>query len=217
MVEYAEIVPVVLRWVHVAAGITWIGLLYFFNLVSVPAMKQWDGPTRQRIVTTLTPRALWWFRWGAAFTVFFGLLLLDNMARAVGGWGTFVTLDNGRIILLGGLIGIVMFLNVWLIIWPNQKKVIAATQDTLNTGAATPPEQARWARHAYIASRTNFVLSLPMLVMMVSSSHYGNPTYSVILGAIATVAGLIWVWYMGQPAKTTAPAPAAATNPPPTK
>jgi uncharacterized membrane protein len=217
MVEYTELVPVVLRWLHVAAGITWIGLLYFFNLVNVPAMKQLDAPTRQRVITTLTPRALWWFRWSAAFTVFFGLLLMDNMARAAGGWSAFAERDSGKIIMLGGLIGFVMFLNVWLIIWPNQRKIIQATAATLNTGAPAAPEQARWARQAFLASRTNFVLSLPMLTMMVSSGHYGDPTITVVLGAIAAAGGLIWVWYLGQPSKAASTAPAAAAAPPPSK
>jgi uncharacterized membrane protein len=214
LVEYSEVIPVALRWLHVAAGITWIGLLYFFNLVNVPVMKALDGPTRQRVVTTLAPRALWWFRWGAAFTVFFGILLLDNMARNSGGWADFVERDSGRIILLGGLLGFIMFLNVWLIIWPNQKKVIAATTATLNTGAPAPPEQAKWARQAFLASRTNFVLSLPMLVMMVASSHFGDVNTTVIMGAIAALGGLVWVWYLGQPAKAPAPASAPPMAPP---
>lgn len=198
-----------LRWIHFVAGITWIGLLYFFNLVNVPWQKQLDGATKGKVVPTLMPRALWWFRWGATITVLAGILLLDQMARPQG-WTVFAGTEQGRTILLGGFLGLVMWFNVWFIIWPNQRKVIAATENTAATGAAAPPEQPKWGRTSFLASRTNFVLSFPMLAMMGASGHLGSFQDALMLGVVVTVGALIWVWYLGQPKK----APAAAPLPP---
>jgi uncharacterized membrane protein len=202
MVDASQFARIALRWFHIVAGVTWIGLLYWFNLVNMPFLKSLDAATRAKVVVSLVPRALWWFRWAAVVTVVFGALLMDTMAMDAGGWAAFAKGGTGPIIMLGGFIGIEMALNVWLIIWPNQKKLIAAARATLASSAPAPPEAAKWARASYLASRTNFVLSLPMLVLMASSSHLGQVRYAILLAGIAAVAALVWVWYLGQPAKT---------------
>ena len=228
---------IVLRWLHFVAGITWIGLLYFFNLVNVPFQKTIDADTKKKVNPDLLGRALWYFRWGALVTVLVGLtyyamyiLAADvNNANAIGrgnisiayvllAWlGYPIVLfvieyliikkvpaltKDGRVfaivmfvlvaiftyglvryftsvlsvgdqsfasnkaysIGIGGTYGIVMLLNVWGIIWPNNKRILAATA---GTGPAAPPELAR---QAFIASRTNTWLSLPMLLFM-GTSH----------------------------------------------
>lgn len=225
------------RWFHFAAGITWIGMLYFFNLVNVPVQKGLDADTKKKVNPELLGRALWWFRWGALVTVLAGLsyfamyiLKTDvNNANALGGghlnvwvilgaWLTYpivlfliefiiikkvpALIKDGRVyaivmalliifftwalvkfftgmftvgteswasnktysIGIGGAYGILMLLNVWGIIWPNNKRILAATA---GTGPAAPPELAR---QAFIASRTNAWLSLPMLLFM-GTSH----------------------------------------------
>ena len=225
------------RWFHFVAGITWIGLLYFFNLVNVPFQKGLDADTKKKVNPDLLGRALWYFRWGAVVTVLAGLayfamyiLKADvNNANTLGNgnlnlwfilfaWMTYpvvlfllefaiikkvpALIKDGRIfaivmfvlvafvtwglvrfftamltvggqswasnktysIGIGGAYGLLMLLNVWGIIWPNNKRIIAATA---GTGPAAPPELAR---QAFIASRTNAWLSLPMLLFM-GTSH----------------------------------------------
>jgi uncharacterized membrane protein len=231
--EPTDLIRMIMRWAHFVAGITWIGMLYFFNLVNVNFMKALDAPTKKIVVPNLMPKALWYFRWGALVTVIAGLgyyamyilrgdvinansdgagantwlilivwllisaaawavfafVLLPNLnkdgkilAAATAGlvialavaliwfldsqltgrrdhWASNKTLSIG----IGGALGIIMLLNVWGIIWPAQKRIIAAT------GAGTPPDAAL-ARRAFLASRANAWLSLPMLWFM-GTSH----------------------------------------------
>jgi uncharacterized membrane protein len=233
----ATVARIVLRWAHFVAGITWIGLLYFFNLVNVPVQKTLDAETKKKVNPDLLGRALWYFRWGAVITVLVGLtyyamyILPPDVrnAKALGGadinlgyvlamWILYpivlfgiefllikkvpAVIKDGRVfavvmfvlvaiftyglvafftsafshngevyasnkaysIGIGGAYGIVMMLNVWGIICPNNKRILAATA---GTGPAAPPELAR---QAFIASRTNTWLSLPMLLFM-GTSH----------------------------------------------
>lgn len=228
-----EIVRIIMRWSHFVAGITWIGMLYFFNLVNVNFMKALDAPTKKVVVPNLMPKALWYFRWGAVVTVLAGLgyyamyilrgdvvnangdgagantwvILIVWLIIAAAAWALFnyVLLPNlnkdGKVLAaataglviamsvaliwwldsqltgrrdhwasnktlsigIGGALGIIMLLNVWGIIWPAQKRIIAATAE------GTPPDAAL-ARRAFLASRTNAWLSLPMLFFM-GTSH----------------------------------------------
>jgi uncharacterized membrane protein len=235
--DSTALVRIILRWLHFVAGITWIGILYFFNLVNVPFQKGIDADTKKKVNPELLGRALWYFRWGALITVLVGLtyyamyiLAADvRNANAIGGghisiayvlfaWLGYpivlfviefllikkvpAVIKDGRVfavvmfvlvaiftygltryftsvltvgtesyasnkaysIGIGGTYGIVMLLNVWGIIWPNNKRILAATA---GTGPAAPPELAR---QAFIASRTNTWLSLPMLLFM-GTSH----------------------------------------------
>lgn len=150
------------RWGHFVFGITWIGLLYYFNLVQTEYFKVADPAARTDAFTKLVPRALWWFRWAAMFTVLTGLVMLG--IRGAG-----VTVD----ILVGSALGILMFLNVWLIIWPNQRIVIRSNEQVLAGGQALP-EAAAAAPKAALASRTNTLFSLPMLFFMGSSAHFSH-------------------------------------------
>lgn len=236
--DSAALVRSLLRWTHFVAGITWIGLLYFFNLVNVPFQKALDADTKKKVNPDLLGRALWFFRWGAVVTVLAGLTYYAmyilspavRNANTLGGgsinvwfllfaWLTYpivlfglefliikkvpAIIKDGRIfavvmllmvafvtwglvrfftammtvggqswatnqtyaIGIGGAYGIVMMLNVWGIIWPNNKRILAATA---GTGPAAAPELAR---QAFIASRTNTWLSLPMLFFMAISQH----------------------------------------------
>lgn len=224
-------VQLVLRWIHFVAGITWIGLLYFFNLVNVPLMKALDGPTKGKVVPQLMPRALWWFRWSAVITVlagfvywllilnteppldpggrtwttvgiWFGIVaiawvinyfLLQVPAVTKNGWLTGVLIfavagAMGHLIVsfntyegasnrtlsigVGGGLGLFMMLNVWGIIWPIQKRLIAWTKENAEKGTAIPPESATLARRAFLASRANAWLSIVMLFFMAAASHY---------------------------------------------
>jgi uncharacterized membrane protein len=235
--DAASLVRILLRWSHFVAGIAWIGLLYFFNLVNVPVQKNLDAETKKKVNPDLLSRALWYFRWGAVVTVFVGLtyyamyILKPDVtnANAIGRadiniWYVLIMwmlypivlfaiefliikkvpalTKDGRLfavvvfllvalftyglvsfftsvftvngenyasnksysIGIGGAYGILMLLNVWGIIWPNNKRIIAATA---GTGPAAPPELAR---QAFLASRTNAWLSLPMLFFM-GTSH----------------------------------------------
>lgn len=150
------------RWGHFLAGITWIGLLYYFNFVQTEYFKEAEDSHRSGAIQKLVPRALWWFRWGAMFTFLTGVVLLGY--RHAG-----ISYD----ITVGATLGTLMFLNVWLIIWPNQKIVIASATQVAQGGEALP-EAAGAAPKAALASRTNTLFSAPMLFFMGSSSHLSN-------------------------------------------
>jgi uncharacterized membrane protein len=156
-------VGMLMRWVHFLAGITWIGLLYFFNLINAGFLKSLDGPTKNIVIPKLMPAALNWFRHGATVTVLAGLFLYFYI-YAKGGTGA-IALG------IGGLLGIIMMANVHAIIWPNQKKIIAAVEQQAKDGTPPPPEMAAWGRTALLASRVNFMLSIPMLFFMGAGSH----------------------------------------------
>ena len=160
-----ELFAVFVRFLHVLSGIFWVGLLYFFNVVNVQTMKALDATTKGKVVPVLMPRALAWFRYAALATWVFGLLLLFDpvLYQSPRLW-------NWKIV-LGAVLGTIMFLNVWAFIWPNQKKVIALTKASAEGGTAPPPEMAKYARVAYLASRTNYWLSFPMLLGMIFGSH----------------------------------------------
>ena len=226
-----EALQLILRWFHFLAGIIWIGLLYFFNLINVPFMKQVDAAAKPKIFQNMTLPALNWFRWSALVTVLVGLAIWgqayvgpDAERRGSGGGATFglffllwiavwailffvikkitpsgyilgvitailvyvagwvfvhytpVGGDDIHVLAIGvgGGFGIVMLFNVWGVIWPNNKKVI------LGTLAGTPPaDGAALARQAFLASRTNFFLSVPLLFYMAASSHFAS---TVIFG-----------------------------------
>jgi len=170
------------RWGHFLAGITWIGLLYYFNFVQGEYFKEADPGARTDAFTKLVPRALWWFRWGAMFTFLTGLVL-------IGFRGAGVTVD----ITVGAVLGTLMFLNVWLIIWPNQKIVIESNT-RVKAGGEALPEAAGAAPKAGLASRTNTLFSIPMLFFMGSSAHYAhgglNNNTTALIVALVIIAAL---------------------------
>ena len=159
-----DYVGMLLRWTHFLAGIAWIGLLYFFNLINAGFLKSLDGPTKNVVIPKLMPSALNWFRHGATVTVLAGLALYFYMYSKGG------TLDVA--VGIGGLLGIIMLVNVHAIIWPNQQKIIAAVSKTAKDGTPAPAEMAGWGRTALLASRVNFMLSIPMLFFMGAGSHF---------------------------------------------
>ena len=174
MVEAIDVVYISLRWVHFFGGITWIGILYYFNFVQVPTFKELDGPTKNILIPRLVKRALFWFRWAAVVTVLAGWLYFFTRYFADGQPANITRIWWYVSILIGGLIGTFMLLNVWGVIWPNQKRIIAATEG-LAKGKPVPPEMGRWGKRALIASRMNLVLSLPLLFFMGSASHFVLP------------------------------------------
>jgi len=232
--DMTSLAKILLRWLHFLAGITWIGLLYFFNLVNVNFMKALDAQTKGKVIPELMPRALWWFRWGALVTVLAGftyyamyivaadaknaglntwgilgwfllvwlvafgieylmiqrvnkgsvLALLIGLLVIIGAWVILWllgapsespdrvadTLSNKSLSIgIGGGLGIIMLLNVWGIIWPAQKRIIAWTKENAEQGTAIPAESAKLGRQAFLASRANTWLSLPMLFFMAAS------------------------------------------------
>ncbi len=158
-----------LRWVHFLAGITWIGMLYYFNFVQTPFFAtELGGSARSAIMRGLAPNALWWFRWGAMFTFLSGwTIVISHMV--LGGKSS----EYYALILIGGLMGTFMWFNVWFVIWPIQKLAIANAEQVAGGGEAIPEAAAR-APLAGRASRTNTLLSLPMLFFMGSASHFST-------------------------------------------
>ncbi len=149
------------RWLHVLAGITWIGLLYYFNFVQLPglAKAKADG-TAPGITKHIAPRALMWFRWAAVATWLTGAYYL---MRSHGIGDAFALQGGAAYIGIGAWLGTIMLFNVWVLIWPNQKKVLGIVE-------ASDEEKARGARVAFLASRTNTMLSIPMLFFMIAGS-----------------------------------------------
>ncbi len=228
---------ILLRWIHFLAGITWIGLLYFFNLVNVPLMKELDPGTRGKVMPSLMSRALWWFRISAALTVLAGLIywgsivaadVRNGQAQGIAGassgtamgsffliwtivWGVlyacivpgkgifdkggfigsvyavvvffaawlFLSWNNhgwesNRLLAIGigGGIGWVMLLNVWGVIWRIQKRLIQWTRENAEKGTPMPEKAKGMARQAFLVSRANAFLSIPLLFFMGAASHY---------------------------------------------
>jgi uncharacterized membrane protein len=160
-------VPSFIMWIHVGAGITWIGLLYYFNFVQVPALaaaaKDQGGPGGAGISKYVAPRALLWFRWGAVVTWLSGAAYLGHAGLLVPAF----TLQSGAFLIgIGAWLGTIMLFNVWVLIWPNQKKVLGLVE-------ATADQIAKARRVAFLASRTNTMLSVPMLMSMVGFGHGG--------------------------------------------
>jgi uncharacterized membrane protein len=176
------------RWAHVLAGITWIGLLYYFNFVQVPAFAELDAPVRNSAIDKLASRALWWFRWAAAATLGLGILLLAVNEKGAGGGsrltdGDYYKSAEGIAISTGILLAVTMFANVWLVIWPNQKKVIANARNVLSGGEADP-DAAAAGRKAALASRQNTIFSFTMLFFMVGAAHFfGGAGFDVHAGS----------------------------------
>jgi uncharacterized membrane protein len=229
----ADIEQIILRWTHLAGGIIWAGLLYFFVLVNGPFQKELDPATRAKVVPLLMPRALWWFRWSSVVTVLAGFRYYMILAKTdadnagvpglVGRWlglwfvvwtvawlATYLLLKFARgpmasgwalavpitlvviaaswgilkllahpaagnrmlAISVGGGMGYLMMLNVWGVIWRCQKKLIAWTKAGAERGTPMPAEAPSLARLAFLASRTNFWLSFPMLFFMAASAHF---------------------------------------------
>jgi uncharacterized membrane protein len=153
------------RWLHFLAGITWVGLLYYFNFVQAPAVAaaaaDKGGPGPAAISKYVAPRALLWFRWAAVVTWLAGAGLLG------GNFMNAFLLQGGHVYIgLGAWLGTIMLFNVWVLIWPNQKKALGIVQ-------ASPEEVNKAKRVAFLASRTNTMLSIPMLFFMATGAHGG--------------------------------------------
>ena len=156
------------RWLHVLAGIMWIGLLYYFNFVQIPNMPNIPDEQKPAIGKVIAPAALWWFRWAAVATVLTGLIVgylngYIHDAMSLGAMNDFAVPKNISIG-IGMWLGIVMAFNVWFVIWPNQKKALGIVEADADTKAAS-------ARTAMLFSRTNTLLSIPMLFSMVSAQN----------------------------------------------
>ena len=161
-------------WLHVFVGIIWIGLLYYFNFVQVPAVAEAnadkDGPGPTAINKYVAPRALAWFRYGALLTWLTGAAALEIVFGPGSFKSAFMLNEPMQIIGLGAWLGTIMLLNVWGLIWPNQKKILG-----LNGKQASDEEKAKAKMIALMASRTNTLLSIPMLMCMVAAGHGGLP------------------------------------------
>jgi uncharacterized membrane protein len=155
----------IFRWTHFLAGITWIGLLYFFNLINAGFLKSLDAAQKGVVIPRLMPSALWWFRHGATVTVLAGLVLIFMLHPSLSGTGD-------KAIWIGALLGIIMMVNVHAIIWPCQREIIRMTKESAETGKPTPPEMAALGRKALLASRVNVMLSIPMLFFMGAAAHF---------------------------------------------
>lgn len=162
----------VIIWAHVLSGITWIGLLYYFNFVQVPALADAagdeGGPGGAGITKYVAPRALWWFRWGAAFTWLTGASYLLHNGQFANAFALGMMNEGGNqyalTIGIGAWLGTFMLFNVWVLIWPNQKKVLGMVE-------ASADEIAKAKRIAFLASRSNTLMSIPMAMSMVGAHH----------------------------------------------
>jgi uncharacterized membrane protein len=162
----------VVRWLHVASGVMWIGLLWYFNFVATPTTPKIPEELRPALGRYITPSALWWFRWSAMATILLGLGLASMNHYIVQAY----TLDategfantNYLLIGIGMWLGTIMWFNVWFLIWPNQQKALNIDG---KYPSLAPPEKAAAAKTAGQFSRINTLLSIPMLFCMVAASH----------------------------------------------
>jgi uncharacterized membrane protein len=155
------------RWLHVLSGVMWIGLLWYFNFVQIPNMPKIPDDQKPAIGKVIAPAALWWFRWGAMATIVTGLILammngylVDAILLGLGDAGN----AKDTMIGIGMWLGTIMWANVWFVIWPNQKKALGMVE-------VSAEEKAASARTAMLFSRTNTLLSFPMLFAMVSAQN----------------------------------------------
>ena len=183
-----------LRWMHFLAGVTWIGILYYFNFVQTPFFAETEAPVRIGAIQKLLPRALWWFRWGAMITFLAGILIYIMRLGEMGG-SLFYSSPYGVTITVGGLMGILMFLNVWLVIWPNQQIVMASTNQVASGGQALaggsrsrPPRWPNlqdqhglfnshavltWARRVTMV-RWCMAIRIPRILLVFGDRHFGG-------------------------------------------
>ena len=153
-----------LRFFHVLAGVLWIGLLYYFNMVQIPTMPKVPADLKGGVSKYIAPEALFWFRWSALATVILGVALAETNPTGRYLMPALAFEQGYRVIGLGMWLGLIMAANVWFVIWPNQKKA-------LGLKPADDEAKAKSARTAMIASRINFVLSIPMLYCMVTQFY----------------------------------------------
>ena len=154
------------RYLHVVSGVMWIGLLWYFNFVQIPSMPKIPDEQKPAVTKVIAPAVLFWFRWAALSTIITGLIVAylngyihEALALGIGSGG-----GKNTAIGIGMWLGLIMAFNVWVIIWPNQKKVLGIVE-------ASPEEKAISAKKALMASRTNTLLSLPMLLCMVMAQN----------------------------------------------
>ena len=175
----------IFRYIHFLSGITWIGVLYYFNFIQTPFFgTELGGEAKSAMTRGLVPNALWWFRWGAMFTFLTGWLLVLMYLGMEG-----LNLGDGLItrILTGGAMGTVMWFNVWFVIWPAQQQVIKSAEQVAAGGEAIPGTPDRAAR-AGLASRTNTMFSIPMLFFMGAAGHldnFNNGTNDIVYWLVA--------------------------------
>jgi uncharacterized membrane protein len=154
------------RWLHVMSGVMWIGLLWYFNFVQIPTMPQIPDELKPAIGKHIAPKALFWFRWGAMGTIVFGLILA--LQEGYFGEAIAIGLSDGvgkhAAIGIGMWLGVIMWFNVWFVIWPNQKKALGLVE-------VAAEDKPKAARTAMLFSRTNTMLSIPMLYAMVSAQN----------------------------------------------
>src|SRR3989344_7217372 len=180
-----------LRWIHIFFGVVWIVLLYYFNFVQGPFFGEIDAATKSTAIQKLVPRALWWFRWGAMWTMVSGWLIIGLKGHHAG--MEIYSTSWGIVILTGATLGTLMWANVWFVIWPNQKVVIQSAVQVAQGGQALA-EAAGCGARAGIASRHNVLFSVPMLFFMGAASHLpldvsGNRTLlTIILATVLAVA-----------------------------
>jgi uncharacterized membrane protein len=180
------------RYGHVLTGITWIGLLYFFNFVQTPAFAEMSAEGRSEAQRKITWRALWWFRWAALLTFLFGVSILGVQTSAD---DSYFSGQRGTAIITGMVLGITMFLNVWGVIWRHQK-VIIGSAERVARGEEPDPRAAELAKPAARASRANTLFSIPMLFFMVFAAHglgfWSEPIGSTVVYWILFLA--IWAF-----------------------
>ena len=154
------------RYLHVASGVMWIGLLWYFNFVQIPSMPKIPDEQKPAIGKVIAPAALFWFRWAAMATLITGLALAWANDYIVDALLLGTQSGQARWIGLGMWLAIIMWFNVWFVIWPNQKKALGMVQ-------VEPDVKAKAARTAMLFSRINTLLSVPMLLCMTAQSHFG--------------------------------------------
>jgi uncharacterized membrane protein len=196
-----------LRWFHFLGGITWIGMLYYFNFVQTPFFATAEAPVRMGMLAGgLVNRALWWFRWGAMLTFVTGWLIILHKWGQLGVLGFFNT-SYGWAIFFGGMLGSLMWFNVWFVIWPAQQILMASAAQVVKGGQAIAEAAARGQRAGW-ASRSNVLMSIPMLFFMGTASHlvlFAATSRGAKIGAMIVILAALVVVEINAMVGTTGP------------
>jgi uncharacterized membrane protein len=197
--EINTVVMFILRWIHLFAGITWIGLLYFFNFINGIVAKTFDAETKKKVVPELMPRCLFFFRWAAMVTFLTGWIyivwkIFVASDAGLNGPGGLFSSTWGQWITIGGTLGTVMWFNVWFVIWPAQKRIIRWIKS-----GEKPAQMAGLVAKATGASKINTYLSVPLLFCMAAATHLPVINPALILGAFVIGFAAVFCIYKESP------------------
>lgn len=183
------------RWVHLLAGVAWIGLLYYFNFVQAPAFSELSGRTRNEVFLHISARAAQWVRWSALATAITGVLILYFQRNLGSGFTDYFASTRGTAVAFGGVLGLLMFANVWLVGYPAQRQLVQAASE-MEPGSGPVPDVDAAAHRLARIQRCNALLSIPMLWFMAVGPHFADRAFRFVTYPGRDYIGSSWVVFL---------------------